>query len=147
MLLLFCSFHSSLEFASSSATMPKTLIPQDLSYSFLANLSSTHHALLVSGIPATSSGATNMKMFPLDPQIKATTSKPRNPSSSGHFSLPPPSHSSGPTSFASAETTPKPSSPMKKRRRIDSKPSKMPKSQLSESKCQRSQNFQARVTI
>jgi hypothetical protein len=45
-------------------------------------------------------------MFPLDPQTKATTSKPRNHSLSGLFSLPPPFPSSGLTSFASAEPTP-----------------------------------------
>ena len=142
MLLLFCSFHSSLEFASLSATMPKTLIPQDLSYSFLANLSSTHHALLVSGIPATSSGATSTKTFPSDPQTKVTTSKPRNHSSSGHSSSPPPSHSSGLTSFASAEPTPTPSSQRSNSRRRDLSKSRKTSSAHSESNFQSSQRFQ-----
>merc|ERR1711934_489259 len=98
--------HSSLEFASSSPTMLKTLTHRDPSSSFPANSLLFPHASLEFGTPATSSGATSTKMFPLDPQTKATTSKPRNHSLSGHFSLLPPFPSSGLTSFASAEPTP-----------------------------------------
>merc|ERR1712178_187524 len=102
---LFSLCHSSLEFASSSPTTLKTLTHRDPSSSFPASSLSFPHASLASGTPATSSGATSTKTFPLDPQTKATTSKPRNHSSSGPCSSPLLSHSSGLTSFAFAEPT------------------------------------------
>merc|ERR1711918_237811 len=97
--------HSSLESASSFLTTLKIPTHPDPNSSFPANSLLSPHASSASGTPATSSGATNTKTFPLDPQIKATTSRPRNPSSSGPFSLLPLSHSSGLTSFAFAEPT------------------------------------------
>merc|ERR1712185_717336 len=130
------------EFASSLATMLRTLIPPDLSFSYHANLLLFPLASLPFGIPATSSGATNTTMFPLDPQIKDTTSKPRNPSSSGPSSLPPPSHSSGPTSFAFAEPTPTPLSHQSNSRKRDLNKSKRISLDHSVSSFQRSQKSQ-----
>merc|ERR1712147_1875 len=138
-----CSLcHSSLEFVSSSPTMPRIPIHPDPSYSFPASSLLFPHASLVSGTPATSSGATNTRMFPSDPQIKATTSRPRNLSSSGPCSLPPLSHSSGPTSFASAEPTLTLLNHQSNSRRRDLPRSRRTNSDHLESNCQKFQRFQ-----
>merc|ERR1712134_112819 len=136
------SCHSSLEFASSFPTTLRTLIHPDPSFSFPASSLLSPHASLVSGIPATSSGATSTKTYPLDPQIKDTTSRPRNPSSSGPSSLPPPSLSSGPTSFAFAEPTPTLLNHQSNSRRRDLSKSRRTSSAHSESNCQKSQKSQ-----
>merc|ERR1711990_516281 len=118
-------------------------IHPDPSSSFPASSLLSPHASLVSGTPATSSGATSTKMFPLDPQIKATTSKPRNHSLSGPFSLLPPFHSSGLTSFASAEPTPTLSNHQSNSRRKDLSKSRRTSSVHSESSSQRFQKSQS----
>merc|ERR1719198_305728 len=128
--------HSSLESASSFHTTLKIPIHPDPSSSFPANSLLSPHASSASGTPATSSGATSTKMFPLDPQIKATTSRPRNLSSSGPFSLPPLSHSSGLTSFAFAEPTQTPSNLKSNSRRRDLSKSRKTRTVHSDSRSQ-----------
>lgn len=103
LLPLYCLYHSSLEFASSLPTTLRILIPADQNSGFHANSLLSPLAFSVSGMHAISFGVTNSRMSLLDPQIKDTINKLRNPISYGHFTLPSLSHSFGLISSASAK--------------------------------------------